>query len=293
MSKWKRIIIGVFLFSLIAVFIAAFVFLRSDFYIDDEAYLLELNDQDPDVLLKYFDSGDLGAIRYIRQEGNQGKPILLTIHGAPGSGADFLSYWSIKELIDRYDLITIDRPGYGPNYDFDKDVAIVDQAIMISKMLHELAPNQEVSILSHSYGGPIGAVLAGLLDSLCLGHVMVAPVIDPDSEEVFWFSALPLKWPFYMFASNCWKMAAHEKVGHVEQLKKLADTYQHVKSPTIHIHGTDDWLASINNVGFCEEHFEESYYTSIIIDEGSHFILWEGSVQKKITQALQSLLVGE
>gem|GEM_PF-3076603 len=237
----------------------------------------------------HYHTSDSHRVRYVRAlEKERALPILLTIHGAPGSSNDFSSYWHIDELNDVYEIISIDRPGYGGSYSGGKDVLIEDQAEIILDLIADIASDRPISLLTHSYGGPVGALVAEGLDSLCLGHLMIAPVIDPDSEEVFWYAGAPLWWPFSQMATQDWKVASYEKLRHVSQLENLRDRWSNIKSPTVHIHGTADWLASIDNVAFCKEYFNLKYYKEIIIEDADHFILWNDDIKRQAIGILEN-----
>lgn len=252
----------------------------------DEELSEELRSVQENATVQYFLSGST-TLRYVHiPNASESAPVLLTLHGAPGSCSDFSSYWAKDAITKKFEVISIDRPGYGGSSDPEINMEIEEQANCIVGLLTYVANEKKVVIFSHSYGGPIGAKIAVQLDTSCLGHVMVAPVIDPISEKVFWYSPIPIILPFSWFSSSDWKSAAREKKTHIDQLKALTPSWQSINSKTIHIHGTSDWLAPIDNISFCKAHFNNAFYEPIIIEEGSHFILWESDIQKMIVEHL-------
>jgi len=230
-------------------------------------------------------------IRYthIFSSATEERPILLMIHGAPGSGQNFKEYWSDDDLREAYDIVAIDRPGYGHG-DLAVYHTITSQASSIISLLDEIARGRKVAILTHSYGGPIGALVAQGLGDDCIGHVMVAPVIDPESERIFWFSGIPIIWPFKLIAAGSWKVAAMEKYHHGDELKDLDDQWGLIDSKTIHIHGLKDWIASVDNIPYLKEQMDPVIFESVILPGENHFILWDKEVMKTIKQSTVSLL---
>ena len=206
------------------------------------------------------------------------------LHGAPGSSGDYAGYWDIDMLMENFELLSADRPGYSPIMEPPKDYHIREQADILLSLIESLREQRRIAIISHSYGGPVASLIAGELDSLCLGHIMVAPVIDPYSEKVFWYSSIPLLWPFSITSTQDWKQAAIEKTKHKEYLMDVMPYWTQINSPTIHIHGSKDWLAPPANVDFCRAHFKEHLYKAIMLEGESHFILWNKPTMKMISE---------
>lgn len=80
--------------------------------IDADA-LAEFEDSSVMPELRYTDNGDL-SIRYLEiRSASAEKPTIIFIHGAPGGGDNYYDYLKNPSLIDSFNLITIDRLGYG------------------------------------------------------------------------------------------------------------------------------------------------------------------------------------
>jgi pimeloyl-ACP methyl ester carboxylesterase len=213
------------------------------------------------------------ARRYLIREDISAKPLLCFIQGAPMILIDFSGYIEDSTLFSHYNIIVPERLGYGIS-EKDKPVADirVQSQYITSLIQHVLDSNQQVVILSHSYGGPIGAMVCKYLGNKVSGHVMLAPVIDPDHEKMFWFSSLPMQIPFSYFMSSSLKTATIEKITHSENLRIIKDEYADIQSHTIHFHGTDDFLSPVENIQFVLNHFDTSYLKQIVIPGGNHFI---------------------
>ena len=211
--------------------------------------------------------------RYLIRKNNSAKPLLCFIQGAPMILLDFIKYIEDSTLSSQYTIIVPERLGYGPSENDEAEEDIRVQAQHITSLILKAADNnQQVVILSHSYGGPIGALTSKYLGDRVNGHVMLAPVIDPDHEKMFWFSKLPILFPFRHFMSQALKTAAIEKSSHSSSLRLIKDEFDDIHSPTIHFHGTDDFLAPIENIPFVRAHFDTQYLKQVIIPGGNHFM---------------------
>jgi pimeloyl-ACP methyl ester carboxylesterase len=199
------------------------------------------------------------------------KPLLVGVHGAPGDISTFLSYVEQADLIHHFDILLYDRPGYGDNQNY---LPVLEQAQCLVELLSLYGEAREIELISHSFGGPIAA-LAGILGKRLAikHHYMVSPVICPE-ERVFWFSGLPTYFPLKYLFRHSWLISAEEKCDHPNQMRLLADEWEANKIPTIHFHGTNDWLAPADNYIFTSEHFPKAYYLLVLWEGANHFVIW-------------------
>ncbi|MBD3190513.1 MAG: alpha/beta fold hydrolase [Candidatus Heimdallarchaeota archaeon] len=108
-----------------------------------------------------------------------GKEITLVfIHGLGGSKENFLPVFSIKELI-KYNILVPDLIGHGdsstPNdFSYEMDA----QAELLAQFLNQLPITEQIIIIAHSMGGPIGLKLAERLHNNIKGIVYAEGNID-------------------------------------------------------------------------------------------------------------------
>lgn len=198
---------------------------------------------------------------------------VIFVHGAPGSADQFKTYLIDSTLRNHANLITLDRPGYGYSDYGRAMIDIPEQARVIESMiLVHVDTTQNIVLVSHSYGGPICAVLSALIPDRIKSNLMLNPVIDPDSEKEFWFSGAPLWWPLRYISSGANKVAAHEKLNHASSLRNIEAYWDRLKVRTVHIQGDRDWLAPIENARFVQNNFNPELTEVIILNNTSHFI---------------------
>lgn len=216
------------------------------------------------------------TVRYLEtgQLDDPNSPLILFVHGAPGSSDVYFGYLSDTLLLQKAKLVSLDRLGYGYS-DYGKAVtSLEEQAALVDFIVKQYKFNQLI-VVGHSYGGPISGKYTidnpDKVDAL----VLIAPVNDPVSEKVFWFSYFGY-WKLTRWTiSKALRVATDEKFSHVEAIKKLAPEWPSIQTPVIHYHGTKDRIASLENVAFSKTHIPDSLLEVVEIQKGGHMIVWD------------------
>jgi pimeloyl-ACP methyl ester carboxylesterase len=119
-------------------------------------------------------------------------PMLLLIHGAPGSLWGYMNLMDDEDLQKKFHIVSVDRVGYGKSrLKLKKKRYVTSIATQANALLPVFALNksdEKVTILGRSYGAPIAAKLVSLVPEQVKELIMVSPVIDPDKEKFYWFS---------------------------------------------------------------------------------------------------------
>jgi pimeloyl-ACP methyl ester carboxylesterase len=200
-------------------------------------------------------------------------PLLVFVHGAPGGLSDYSSYLVDTTINNKYRMISVDRLGYGRSDYGHPQPSIQGQAEAINQIIARYrSVTSNVVIVGHSYGGPISAyasITSEDIDAL----VMLAPVNDPASERIFWFSKL-LDWkPIYALMPGFIKVATSEKMNHPLELEQMKSKWSQVDIPTYHLHSPIDWIApGKENMAFSHEHIDSSILKVYDRGDKDHFI---------------------
>jgi pimeloyl-ACP methyl ester carboxylesterase len=256
------------LLVLLVVLIAVYLILSMEQRINNQALSNEFNSNEQLINIH-----NINDIRLWQTDDEQKNVVLVFIHGAPGSGDQFNIYLMDSTLRSKSSMITLDRPGYGYS-SYGNDVSNINEQ---SELIHHslssvIDSSQKILFISHSFGGPIAALIGINYPQNVIGHLMLNPVIDPNSEPMFWFSELPLWWPFRYFSSGAMKVASHEKMMHPDELNAISQKWIKNTIPTLMIQGKKDWLAPLGNVDFVKNNFPNGTLEMKVIDEYSHFI---------------------
>jgi pimeloyl-ACP methyl ester carboxylesterase len=128
--------------------------------------------------------------------GDETKPLVLFIHGSPGSLNAFIHFLADTSLLNRVEMISTDRPGFGYS-NFGNGVgSLHDQCEILKPLLETYKNNRPIILVGHSLGGPLIARMAIEHPDLIDGLIIVAGSIDPELEpNETWFRA-PLATPF-------------------------------------------------------------------------------------------------
>lgn len=208
--------------------------------------------------------------RYIKYEFNDSAPFLIFIHGAPGSSTAFTDYLKDSSLNQQFNMIVVDRLGYGYS-SYGEYASIKTQAAWIQSISNDL-PSSKVYTIGHSFGGPIAALSAIGEQHKIKGAIMIAPAIDPNNEKYFpggklaWWKAT--RWMF----SKAWRVSATEKYKHEEELKSIENEWNKILVPVLHIHGDKDGLVPVENIDFSAQHFPKKLLRTVKISNKGHLI---------------------
>lgn len=186
------------------------------------------------------------GIRYITL-GNQNKPNLLLLHGAPGSVFDWVKIASDERLYSNYRLVIAERPGYGGTTPRKVEQSILRQAERISEVLEK---EGKATVLAHSYGGPVAMVLSAIRPNLVNHAIGAAGQYNPNDEVVFKISHY-IKSPLFQFILPRWIWASNEeKLSHKKAQDDVFSYYAKITCPVSLIHGDSDTLVPYHNSVF-------------------------------------------
>ncbi|MCE6987711.1 alpha/beta fold hydrolase [Dyadobacter sp. CY323] len=201
-------------------------------------------------------------------------PMLLLIHGAPGSLWGYMNLMDDEDLQKRFHIVSVDRVGYGKSR-LKKKRHVTSIATQARALLPVFALNksgEKVTVLGRSYGAPIAAKLVSLVPEQVKELIMVSPVIDPDREKFYWFSKWGRNSFIQLFLPGEFNTATAEKYSHSDELKKLLPVWQNLNVPTTVIQGGNDWIADPANIEFAKKHIKSKRAQYIFLYNAGHMI---------------------
>lgn len=206
-------------------------------------------------------------------------PMLLLIHGAPGSLWGYMNLMDDKDLQKHFHIVSVDRVGYGKSSLKMKKkkkyvTSISTQAKALLPVFDLNHSDQKVIVLGRSYGAPIAAKLVSMVPEKVKELIMVSPVIDPDKEKFYWFSKWGRNAFVQLFLPGAFNTATAEKYSHSEELKKLLPMWQHLHLPTTVIQGGNDWIADPTNIDFAKKHIKSKRAQYIFLYNAGHMITY-------------------
>ena len=206
--------------------------------------------------------------------GDTEKPLVVFVHGSPGSWDAFLSQLTDTSLLDKFRMISVDRPGFGKSGYGKPERSVVEQAAALCKVIEMSKPAGPVLLVGHSYGGPVIARMAMDKPELIDGLVIVAGSIDPKLEKTKWFQ-IPvhykiLSWvlPGLIYSSN------EEIIALKDELDLMMPYWEDVTIPVEVIQGEKDKLVPAGNADFAKKMIPEDKLVMTRIDDMNHFVPW-------------------
>jgi len=215
-------------------------------------------------------------IHYIKT-GEQSDELLVFIHGSPGSWNAFERYIQDSLLLERYQMISVDRPGFGFS-DYRDAENLEDQAIVLNDFLKQVLKNnkQNVTLIGHSYGGPLIAKMATMDSKAYENLVILAGALDPKAEN-------PEKWrpvigafPLKYLVPGALRTSNKELWWLKDDLYVLDEELDKVISNVYIVHGKLDNLVPFKNVDYMKAKFINAKKLQVdAIDSANHFIPWQ------------------
>ena len=228
------------------------------------------------------------TIQYIQVGKNSKAPIIVFVHGSPGSLADYKRYLSDEQLSKETTMISIDRLGFGYS-DFgnvESDLSV--QARSIAGILKPFQKNK-IILVGYSLGGPVAAKTMMDFPDLADALVLIAPSISPELEPSNGWRKIANWKIFQWLTPPALRVCNQEIIPLKSELEKSVKGWENIKIPVTVIQGTKDKLVPKENANFAEKMLVNSFSVDInIVENTNHFILW--SKQDLIKEKLLDLL---
>jgi len=215
-------------------------------------------------------------------------PLVVLVHGSPGSSSAYLDYMQDSSLLEKAQLVAVDRPGFGYSNLGKAEHSLELQAKAFLPILEKYSTRKTI-LVGHSFGGPVIARMAMDFPDLVDGLVIVAGSIDPDLEPKEWWRK-PLNWRILRWMLPKALRVCNQEILPLEgELQKMLPLWQKITVPVTVIQGEKDNLVPKGNADFAKKMLVNSEKVKIdIIEGGNHFILW--SLQDKVVQEIIALL---
>jgi len=215
-------------------------------------------------------------IHYAVINKNDSLPLLVFIHGAPGAWYGYINLMDDTVLQKKFKLISVDRLGYGKSNYGKAFLSTQMQALSIKKIIEsENKSNKKVVLMGRSYGAPIAAWLAINYPQLVKELIMISPVIDPEKEKFFWFSAIGKLKFIQLFLPKMLNVATKEKYAHQQEMEQLLPKWKKLYVNTIVISGESDWVADTANFTFAKRYLLNCSTNFIKLKNTGHLVTYE------------------
>jgi pimeloyl-ACP methyl ester carboxylesterase len=207
--------------------------------------------------------------------GDATKPMVLFIHGSPGSWDAFKDYLSDSALLQKAYLVALDRPGYGGSGSIGLSTLQAQAEAVASGFIFN-KDTQKITVVAHSYGGPIAVKLALLFPNQIKQLILIAPTIAPEVEEGIGFkrkaqSMTEWKWWSWTLGSDMMN-SAKEMEPLPNEVREMQKDFLKLNLPITEIHGTDDPLAPYANQAYVMHEMKNAQVDTFMLSGKNHFI---------------------
>jgi len=221
--------------------------------------------------------------------GDRSKPLVVLVHGSPGSSSAMLGYLADTTLTSFAQVIAVDRPGYGYS-DFGKTERSLKKQALALKPILEQYKNVPIILAGHSFGGPVIARMAMDFPTQVDGLVIVAGSIDPALEPQQWWTKVIDWWGIRWLLPPSFRVANQEILPLRDDLETIMPMWEKITCPVTIIQGEQDKLVPMGNAYFGEKMLTNSSNLDIrMVEGGDHFIWW--SMRLEVVQAIRELAV--
>lgn len=227
-------------------------------------------------------------IHYIKA-GDESKPLILFLHGSPGSLSAFIHFLADSSLLKASLMISTDRPGFGYSNFGNGEGSLQKQAEVLKPILETHKNNRPIILVGHSLGGPLIARMAITYPELVDGLIIVAGSIDPELEpQETWFRA-PLATPFLSWILPRSFRASNEEIYKLKpELEKMLPLWDQIKCPVTVIQGKKDSLVPAANADFAKKVLINAPVEFVLKEDMDHFVPW--SDPELIQQAVLKMI---
>lgn len=220
--------------------------------------------------------------------GNSSFPLVVFVHGSPGSLSAFIDFMGDSVLLKQAQLVSVDRPGFGDSNFGYGEKSLKRQAAVLKPILEKNKDHRPIILVGHSLGGPVIARMAMDFPELVDGLVIVAGSIDPDLEPHEWFRA-PLATPFLKWILPRSIRASNDEIYHLKpELQQMLPLWKDIRARTIVIQGKKDVLVDPGNAAFAKKMITNASVTLVEVEGMNHFVPW--SNPELIREAIVKLL---
>jgi len=220
-------------------------------------------------------SGGTTNVSYLRG-GASGGPLLVLVHGTPGSATGWADYLLDPPL--GIEVIALDRPGFGDSGPAHAVTSLREQAAALLALLPD--DGRQVVLLGHSLGGPIVAQLAVDHPEKVGALVLLAASLDPALEAIHPMQHVGQWAPVRRLLPRVIRNATAELMALEPELRALALRLPEIRARVVIMHGTADDLVPVSNVAFMQARLSGAACVKTVLLEGSnHFLPWNSPAQ--------------
>ena len=233
---------------------------------------------DPELVSRYATPQTIhfaGHPLHFLEGGTPGKPLILFVHGTPGSWDAFAGYLQDPQLRREAHLISMDRPGFGASSSSGPNASFRYQAAAAGLLLERNQSQHQALIVGHSLGGSIAYRIAVDHPTRVGGILAISSALDPEVIAPRWYNHVGNWWIFNWLLPEPLANANVEMMPLRQELEAFQPSLTDLDIPITIVQGGKDALVSMSHTDFAESALPKAdLNVKRFVDDG-HFIVWE------------------
>jgi pimeloyl-ACP methyl ester carboxylesterase len=205
--------------------------------------------QENNTTLSLYDTVIQGHQVHDAISGKKDLPLLVFVHGSPGSWSNYAAYMYDKDLLEKFQMMSIDRPGFGFS-EFGEPMHLKEQAELLLYVVAAHPTAHPVFLAGHSIGGPIVAQMAAMSPGSFQKIVILSGSISPYLEEKETWRNILDNAVLRKFLPGAFAPSNTEIRWFKQDLYELEKELPAITTDVIFIHGDRDSWVPIENVAF-------------------------------------------
>ncbi|MEO6285793.1 MAG: alpha/beta hydrolase [Dyadobacter sp.] len=206
--------------------------------------------------------------------GDDSLPLVVFVHGSPGSWTAFIDFFKDSTLYNHAHLISVDRLGFGKSGLGKVEPSMHMQALAVAAVIKANGLSSKAILVGHSLGGPVIARVAMDFPAQVSTLILVAGSIDPDLEKKEWFRPIIGSFPMRYLIPVDLDVSNHEIRPLKGELIQMLPFWKSIRIPVTVIQGEVDDLVPPGNAAFAKKMLVNVPVSVQMIPEMNHFIPW-------------------
>jgi pimeloyl-ACP methyl ester carboxylesterase len=223
----------------------------------------------PEPTYHQFDT--LGRSIFYAHTGKSNLPLIIFLHGAPGRWYGYINYLNDSLLLKNFQMISVDRPGYGNSSKGGAVTSIASQAILLQPIINKYK-HVPIIVVGRSYGGPIASYIAAVNKKKIKALLLISNAADPKLEKFWWFSKPVQSKVGKLLFKQAIDVSSDEKFAHQQELEKMKPFWQEITQPSIILQGGKDFIIYPENGKFTDSVLVYSPHQYIYLPKNGHLI---------------------
>ncbi|MFY0643988.1 MAG: alpha/beta hydrolase [Bacteroidia bacterium] len=231
----------------------------------------QFNKEGLDVELGY-KQGLERRIHYTLSGKDSSKDLLVFVHGSPGSSSNFIGFAKDSLLLEKYQILLIDRPGFGYSSFGNSEPDMQKQAAILNQVVKQFKSKDKI-LIGHSLGGPIIVRMAMDTSFNYKGLMLVAASVSPELEpKEKWRK--PMNWKIIRWLiPRSFRVSNQEILPAKDELEVMEPLWTNITSQVCIIQGEKDKLVPAGNADYAEKMLVNASKLKVMkFEKFNHFI---------------------